>query len=222
MASNNITLLECPLCDFSVLPSDDYVLQLHFEQVHTDDSPFRIHDDPEQLPPSLPPRPSSQQPQHVDEGVASDSEDEDSVLCPESDCGEIVPLSDFNDHLDLHAAETLSFDDTTGKYHSRQPTNMKALSNNNHTSNLHDPSFLEQNFDTAIPEALRRNDDPGRKLKKKIERGRGDSTGSEKSTLARSIAAFNPFSRGKLVKGPKNSVRLGVSHVTQSQLLCKY
>jgi hypothetical protein len=28
-------LLECPMCDFTVLPVDDYILQLHFEQVHT-------------------------------------------------------------------------------------------------------------------------------------------------------------------------------------------
>ena len=47
--------LHCPMCEFAVPQSDDYVLQLHFEQIHTEDSPFRIEDDPEPLPPRRPP-----------------------------------------------------------------------------------------------------------------------------------------------------------------------
>lgn len=208
-----MALLECPLCTFSVLPTDDYVLQLHFEQVHTEDSPFRIEDDPEPLPP-LPPRPSSNRLKHVDEDAPSDSEDENSVLCPEPDCGEVILLSDFNDHLDLHSAATLSFDETTGKYHSQQPASMKQAFNSETTTTTNtaakskDLSFLEQNFNTGVPDALRHHEDSSGKMKKKAQRGRGDSIG-EKSTLSRSIAAFNPFTRLK-VKAPQNTARLGV------------
>lgn len=139
-----MALLECPLCPFSVLPSDDYVLQLHFEQEHTEDSPFRIENDTEPLP-RLPARPSSHRKKDVDDNAASDSEDGSSVLCPEPDCGELVLLSDFNEHLDLHSAATLSFDETTGKYqyHSQQTVDMHASKHNTTsmgTSN--EPSFL--------------------------------------------------------------------------------
>jgi hypothetical protein len=108
--------LECPLCDFTVLPSDDYVLRLHFEQLHTTDSPFIIEDDPEPLPPPLPARSSSTR---SDQGSEHDTTAEDlegSVYCPAPDCGELVSLIDFNDHLDYHAAESLSFDEATGQY----------------------------------------------------------------------------------------------------------
>ena len=49
--ASDMELLDCPLCDFAVLPADDYALQLHFEQEHTEDSPFVVKDDPEPLPP---------------------------------------------------------------------------------------------------------------------------------------------------------------------------
>lgn len=221
MAENNMALLECPLCSFSVLPSDDYVLQLHFEQTHTDDSPFRIEDDPEPLPPPLPPRPSSQRSTHDDDEATPSYLDETSVLCPEPDCAEAVLLSDFNDHLDLHSAATLSFDETTGKYHSQRPydinPNMRAsnsTTNNMNTGPLKEPSLLEQDFDAAP--GARRFGDEARKLKKKAARGRGNSTGSEKSTLSRSIAAFNPFFRSKPVKAPNSTARLGVCTIASS------
>jgi hypothetical protein len=212
-----MALLECPLCPFSVIHADNYVLQLHFEQVHTEDSPFRIENDPEQLPPPLPPRPSSQQSTHVDEATPSYTGDENNVLCPEPDCGEVVLLSDFNEHLDLHAAATLSFDEATGKYHSQRPSNIdidkqasNSTTNNMNMGTSKEPSLLEQNFNTAGPPGARRHEDDARKLKKKSTRGRGYSTGSEKSTLSRSIAAFNPFTRTKTVKAPHTTARLGV------------
>lgn len=75
------------------------------------------------------------------------------------------------------------------------------------------PSFQhEQHFSIGLPEALRRVEDAGRKGKKKLQRGRSDTTSSEKSTLSRSINSFNPFSRSsKEVKPPPSSCRLGVS-----------
>ena len=120
-----MALLECPLCEYKVLPTDDYVLQLHFEQVHTEDSPFIIEDDPEPLPPPLPPRPSTSETESEEEGDVPAGY----VLCPQEECGEVVLLTDFNDHLDMHTAETLSFDETTGQYHSNQPTNMQQVTN---------------------------------------------------------------------------------------------
>ncbi|KAF2184699.1 DUF1671-domain-containing protein [Zopfia rhizophila CBS 207.26] len=203
----NSAALTCPCCPFTVLPSDTYVLQLHFEQLHTPDSPFKVENDPEPLPPSLPPRPSSSRPKHVDADTPSDSEDENSVLCPEPDCEELVPLDEFNEHLDLHTAESLTFDEATGKYHHQPAGKMQALTSTT-TGSSKIPSFLEQNFSAELPEALR-NQHGGRKLKKKT-RGRGDSSGSGKSTLSRSILSFNPFAKvNKIVKPPASSVRLG-------------
>jgi hypothetical protein len=209
----NTPLLECPLCAFTVLPSDDYVLQLHFEQVHEENSPFRIDNDSE--PPPLPARPSTKQPEPTGSDAPSDSEEDDnSVLCPEPECGELVLLSDFNEHLDLHAAATLSFDETTGQYHSHSSANMKAsTSATNNKDKSKEPSFLAQ---MTSPQGRRRKEDVSRKLKTKAARPRSNS-GSEKSTLSRSIASFNPFSKlNKTVKPPQNSTRLGVSRFSPS------
>lgn len=216
-----MALLECPLCTFAVLPSDDYVLQLHFEQEHTEDSPFRIQDDPEPLPKPPPAKASSASTQHVDTDTPSSFDDENNVLCPEPNCGELVLLSDFNDHLDLHAAETLSFDEATGKYRTQQPPDIhkqqQPLDDSiiDTTSSImgtsKEPSFLEQGFHSssaAPPTGPRRSGDDGRRLKKK-SRARGNSSASEKSTLSRSIAAFNPFSKAK-AKPVHETARLGV------------
>ncbi|KAF2680168.1 DUF1671-domain-containing protein [Lentithecium fluviatile CBS 122367] len=203
--------LECPLCDFTVLPSDDYVLRLHFEQVHTTDSPFIVEDDPEPLPSNLPARTSStQSTKHSERGTPSSDEDENSVLCPAPDCGELILLVDFNDHLDYHAAESLSFDELTGKYHSQRPGNMHGGDVAGHPKGSFQPSFHEQNFSTGLPDALRRTEDAGRKKGKKLKRGRSDTSSSEKSTLSRSILTFNPFAKAeKKIKPPASSCRLG-------------
>jgi hypothetical protein len=114
--ASKMELLECPMCDFTISSKDhgDYILQLHFEQVHTTDSPFMIEDDPEPLPPSTPLSPSSRRRHAVDAPSSDDSDEEEStVVCPEPKCGEVVSLSDFNDHLDYHTAETLSFDEAS-------------------------------------------------------------------------------------------------------------
>jgi hypothetical protein len=111
--AGKMELLECPMCDFTIHPKDhgDYVLQLHFEQVHTTDSPFVIEDDPEPLPHSIPLSPSSKRKHAVDTPSDDSDEEESTVVCPKPNCGEVVSLSDFNDHLDYHTAETLSFDE---------------------------------------------------------------------------------------------------------------
>jgi hypothetical protein len=238
--SNSMDLLTCPSCEFAVLPSDEYVLQLHFEQVHVEDSPFKIQDDTQVSPPRLPPRPSSNRSKHVDDpsedvenpeylpslpfrpspmfarSTPSDTEDDNSVMCPEPDCGELILLSDFNEHLDYHAAETLSFDETTGKYCTHQSTNMHDYYSPTNSTTHSKPSFLEHNFNAALPDALRRNDST-RKLKKTTTRGRGDSSGSEKSTLSRSMASFIGLTRSyKQVKPPPIKGKLGVSFLNPS------
>lgn len=210
--ADQIELLDCPMCDFTVLPSDNYILHLHFEQVHTTDSPFVVEDDAESQPPPLPPRPSSKR-KHSGDTPSSD-EEENIVVCPEPDCGEAVPLSDFNDHLDYHAAESLSFDETTGKYHSHHssPTmqsvavaQQMGLSNN---------TFTDHTFGTDLPDALRRNEGQGRKIKKHAPRHRSNTNSSEKSTLSRSILSFNPFAKlDKTVKPPNKTARLGKSEL---------
>ncbi len=203
--------LECPLCPFTVLPANEYVLRLHFEQVHTTDSPFRIENDPEPLPPPIstwpsPPRMQSQSSKHVQPDTPSSDENDNSVLCPEPDCGELVPIIDFYDHLDYHAAESLSFDETTGKYHSQRLATMHGPAST--------PSFLEQKFGAELPGALRRNED-ARSKAKKGKRGRSDTTGSEKSTLSRSILSCNPFAKAdRKVRPPASNCRLGVGPFT--------
>jgi hypothetical protein len=136
MAGETI-LLECPMCDFTVLPTDDYVLQLHFEQNHTTDSPFKIEDDAD------PPLPAPSERKHVQKTPSDNSEEEeDTVTCPQPDCGEVVLLSDFNDHLDFHTAESLSFDETTKKYHSHHSsaTMHNLVANRPHTRRARMPT----------------------------------------------------------------------------------
>jgi len=195
------------MCAFRVLPSDTYILQLHFEQVHTTDSPFRVVDDPEPLPPVNPALPSGSE--LMSQNAAADIQGH-AMLCPEPDCGETILLSDFNEHLELHRTEKLSLepDEAVSKYHQYQQ------SNNMHTEDSQLPSFLKQNFNTELPEGLRRNakeEQAVEQRKLKRPRKRGDSGGSEKSTLTRSILSFNPFARQKIVKPSTSSVRLGVS-----------
>jgi hypothetical protein len=200
--SADMALLECPMCDFTVLPTDDYILQLHFEQAHTTDSPFVIHDDPEPLPSSFSPEASSSH-KHV-RGATSSDEEDDTVICPEPDCGEVVLLIDLNDHLDYHAAESLSFDEITGQYHSHHSSsNMQRSSAAGKSSRCASTtSYAHSESGTTSSHAHK---------KKTPHRNRRGTDSSEKSTLSRSIASFNPFAKPeKSAKPPSKSARLGV------------
>ncbi|KAF2106811.1 peptidase family C78-domain-containing protein [Lophiotrema nucula] len=207
--AGEVELLECPICAFSVLPSEEYVLQLHFEQVHTTDSPFRIEDDTEPLPPPLPARPSSKRAMPSrSESPSSDTSDS-VVECPVPDCGELIPLNDYNDHLDFHAASTLSFDEATGTYSSKSTAAMAGHKSAKKHSDA--PSFVEQHFNTALPDALRRKKDRGRKLKKekKKDRSTRESDDSARTSISRSILSFYPFKGNKIVRPPASNARLG-------------
>jgi hypothetical protein len=199
----DMALLECPMCDFTVLPTDDYILQLHFEQVHTTDSPFVIHDDPELLPSSFSPEASSSR-KHTRDTTSSDEED-DTVICPEPDCGEVVLLIDLNDHLDYHTAESLSFDEITGHYHSHHSSSKMQHSSaaGKSSGSTSTTSYAHSESETTSSHA--------HKAKKTTHRNRRGTDSSEKSTLSRSIAGFNPFAKSeKSVKPPIKSARLGV------------
>lgn len=205
-----LELLECPLCDFTVLPTDDYIIQLHFEQVHTTDSPFRIEDDPEEPPPPLPTRPRTALSTTDTQLTPASDEEKNTVECPEPDCGESVLLSDFNDHLDYHAAESLSFDETTGQYRSKDRARMHGPKPSARHVGPSKPSFLEHDSDAEVPDALRRQDDHARRPRKRGQRGRSDTASSGKSTLSRSMQTFNPFASPNKVKPPSSNCRLGV------------
>lgn len=214
---DHIPLLECPMapmCDFKVHRDDEYaqhVLQLHFEQMHTDDSPFKIDEDDDSFP--------ATECKHAGDAPSAGEDEEITagVTCPEPDCGEIVALTDYNEHLDFHTAESLSFDETTGKYHS-QPSSATMHDLAAHHSQTGHPKsqHRDYSFSADLPEALKRHDghEHGHKLRKHGHRHRSSTGSSEKSTLARSILTFNPFAKfDKSVKPPNKSARLGVSQL---------
>lgn len=106
--------LECPFCQFH--DENEYVLLLHIEALHTDDSPFVVKDDPTNtgltgsLTSSLGPGNFDQ----LDYEFGSRTEDDEEtmyVLCPESGCEEPVLLIELQTHLDFHEAEQISMED---------------------------------------------------------------------------------------------------------------
>lgn len=114
VASSPQQRLECPFCQFH--DESEYVLLLHIEALHTDDSPFVVRDDPANtgltggLTNSLGPGNFNQ----LDYEFGSRTEDDEEtmyVLCPEPGCEEPVLLMELQTHLDFHEAEQISMDD---------------------------------------------------------------------------------------------------------------
>ncbi|KAI9661652.1 MAG: hypothetical protein M1821_008890 [Bathelium mastoideum] len=96
--------LECPFCGYET--DDAYIISLHVEELHTDDSPFQVRDVSSSAP--LP----SQHRQAPSTCHASIQESQGGwVQCPHEDCGEEVLLEEVNEHLDLHVAEKISSED---------------------------------------------------------------------------------------------------------------
>lgn len=142
-------------------------------------------------------------------------------MCPEPDCGEVILLSDFNDHLDFHTAESLSFDETTGKYHSHHSSaRMHRPATTRHSYAASSKSTVSEH---SLPDAARKSGGHGHKGKRRSHRERSNTNSSEKSTISRSILNFNPFTTpDKTIKPPSKSARLGVSlsrHAKLSQTL---
>lgn len=114
VTSNSQQHLECPFCQFH--DESEYVLLLHIEALHTDDSPFVVKDDPANtgltsgLTRSLGPGNFNQ----LDYEFGSRTEDDEEtmyVLCPEPGCEEPVLLMELQTHLDFHEAEQISMED---------------------------------------------------------------------------------------------------------------
>ncbi|KAF1985995.1 DUF1671-domain-containing protein [Aulographum hederae CBS 113979] len=196
----------CPMCSFS--SSDAYVVMLHFEEEHTEDSPFVIQDEATTSQVNGSQSNNSQQTRHM---AAPDHPEDDGLeymLCPEGDCGEVFLLTELNEHLDLHAAEKLVDDiEETPSSSSSSATTMAATRNYN-------PSFISSNFSIAIPKSLR---DPS------IVSASAASTNlstEDKSSISRSVVDFSAVSsatdqkklekkRGNQSKKVYKSKRLG-------------
>lgn len=183
-------VLSCPFCSFT--DTDDYILTLHVEELHTEDSPFVVKDSPYLAPPS-----STRE--HLGSGTSVPSSCqheplEEYCLCPEEECGEEVLLTELNEHLDLHMAERLTLDAPTSRTRSVQDVSS--------TEN----AFFEQDFSTNLPGALRRR-----------ESTQKSSSNSGKSSLRRSILSLGLDtilpSTGKSAPSKHRKVggRLGVS-----------
>ncbi|KAL7276514.1 hypothetical protein RUND412_000505 [Rhizina undulata] len=104
-SKSKVKMLECPLCVFAA--GDEYVLLLHIEAAHTEDSPFVVKDD-------------VFNPLDYDLGgvvrgefavTGGDAEDHTYVMCPEEECEELVLLLDLQMHVDFHAAEQMTMED---------------------------------------------------------------------------------------------------------------
>lgn len=100
--------LECPLCQFH--DNDEYVLLLHIEALHTEDSPFVVKEECKNaISGSIGGRGNFNSLDYEFRKV--ESEETTYVLCPESGCGESVLLMELQTHLDFHDAEQISMED---------------------------------------------------------------------------------------------------------------
>ncbi|KKY20528.1 hypothetical protein UCDDS831_g04575 [Diplodia seriata] len=100
--ASSAEVLECPFCAYK--DQDSYVLMLHVEERHTDDSPFVVREGPDEHP-----HHGSSSANGLREAPAEHAavEDERWLLCPNPECGEQIPIEDLSEHLDLHFAERL-------------------------------------------------------------------------------------------------------------------
>lgn len=109
--------LECPFCQFH--DKSEYVLLLHIEALHTDDSPFVVKDDPANtgLTSGFTNSINDLGPgkfNALDYEFGGPSQDDDEttyVLCPEPGCEEPVLLMELQVHLHFHDAEQISMED---------------------------------------------------------------------------------------------------------------
>ncbi|KAM0719360.1 hypothetical protein Q7P37_005265 [Cladosporium fusiforme] len=91
----------CPWCGLK--SRDTYAIQLHIEEQHTEDSPFRVR----RTSPVRPHR--SEQSSVVSDGRSELSERW--IKCTRRGCGERMPNSEFDQHLDMHDAVAPAKDD---------------------------------------------------------------------------------------------------------------
>ncbi|KAK7539083.1 peptidase family C78-domain-containing protein [Phyllosticta citricarpa] len=187
-------LLQCPFCPFS--DRDSYFLMLHVEELHTDDSPFVARDN--NSSPPYAPSPKLPGKQACRDSPSKEEGETDWLLCPEENCGEQVPLYELNDHLDLHLAETLEYQEAAGISSSSSSTaaNMRSPS-----TIASEHSFSGNSFSTQS---------------NRHARARLPSDDSEKTTLTRSfLDIIKPSSPSKKKSGsrPTQNGRLGKSEL---------
>ncbi|KAK8247655.1 peptidase family C78-domain-containing protein, partial [Phyllosticta capitalensis] len=181
--------IQCPFCPFS--DRDSYFLMLHVEELHTDDSPFVARDNN-----SLPraPSPTSPGKQARRNSLPKEAGDTEWVLCPEDNCGEQIPLYELNDHLDLHLAEHLEYQEAAGISSSSSST----------TANMRSPSNIASEHSFS-----------GNSYSTQSHR-REPSDASEKTTLTRSfLDIIKPSASSKKKSGskPDKNGRLGKSEL---------
>jgi hypothetical protein len=185
----DIKVQKCPMCSFCVSHGDEYYLQLHFEQEHTDDSPFKITDDQYGTEQSA-----------AEANAPADADfDNDYVQCPEAECGEDILIEDFNDHMDLHAAEKVTLD-------TAHPSSSSSVASGQFDDTLEngpDPSVTDGKRATAATEKLRKRSH-NRSSKSRLHR-------TSKSTGQSSRSLIGQLRRESNKQSKFLSARLGVS-----------
>ncbi|KAK2797758.1 hypothetical protein FQN50_009087 [Emmonsiellopsis sp. PD_5] len=168
-------VIPCPFCEFS--DADSYFLTQHVELCHPENgvSPFIAADEPP---------PVSQQSnmshiavarigdQHTSPAAASTDEEDlfdGYVECPQG-CGEIIPAAEISNHLDLHVAEGMAFEEA-GVASNPKPQN-EEIDEDEYSDDI------ESKFSTKLPKALRNRD--------KVLQGKDSRKGANRDAKAAS------------------------------------
>ncbi|KAF2086887.1 DUF1671-domain-containing protein [Saccharata proteae CBS 121410] len=185
-------MLECPFCEYT--ETDSYVLILHVEQFHTQNSPFVVRETSHGLPESLLNPQKEEVPSATSAQQDASADDAQWVLCPQPDCGEQIHLAELDEHADFHMAEQLTAGD-------KPPS----------PSGMHYPITPQHsldhlsNFSTSLPDDLRQS-----KTRKRSD--------SEKTSLSRSILDIlsppsSTKSNNSKLKNKFGNTRLGKSEL---------
>jgi len=84
----------CPFCDYR---GDEYVVQLHIEEHHTEDSPWVVNE-------AMVASPKTQHRLATSSSESSDGEDNPWIKCTRPQCNEYIHITDLDDHYEMHQA----------------------------------------------------------------------------------------------------------------------
>ncbi|EKG15893.1 Peptidase C78 ubiquitin fold modifier-specific peptidase 1/ 2 [Macrophomina phaseolina MS6] len=199
--------LGCPFCAYT--SKDSYMLLLHVEERHTDDSPFVVKEAPDAAAQLTEPSPGRQPTWRTsvgnDVGSDADQEYDDGgagwMPCPNSECDEQIHIEDLDEHLDLHYAE--------GLVASQQQGHSAALP---HSTSQ--PSNGEMPSDE--PEDGRRRHHRSRHHHEHRQFRTNSRSEADKSTISRTARDLSASTSGKKHKKKESSsrsVRLGKSEL---------
>jgi hypothetical protein len=153
----------------------------------------------------------------VDQAVERDgsdrSEAETSCICAEPGCGQQVLLVELNEHEEMHEAERLTLDSED------EPSSQSSRMNDAtayHQSTLMLQDSSSSNFSTAIPPALRREDNK-RSRPRKLQR---DPNHPGQHMGRRFLSAIG-FERSRRQETSTPSARLGVSSLLNTSILTR-